>query len=43
MIPNHLNVLEVKDVYWSDWGDEQRISKDIEKMDRVLEPSVLAI
>ena len=43
MIPNHLNVLEVNDVYWSDWGDEQRIGKDIERMDRVLAASVLAI
>lgn len=43
MIPNHLNVLEVNDVYWSDWGDEHRISNDIERMNRILEPSVLAI
>ncbi len=43
MIPNHLNVLEVNDVYWSDWGDENRINEDLERMNRVLEPSVLAI
>lgn len=43
MIPDHLNVLEVNDVYWSDWGDELRINRDIERMDRVLATSVLAI
>ena len=42
-IPHHLNVLEVPDVYWSDWGDEHRISKDIERINRVLEPPVLAL
>lgn len=43
IIPNHLNVLEVNDVYWSDWGDEHRINKDIEKMTMGLEQSVLAV
>jgi len=43
MIPNHLNVLEVNDVYWSDWGDEQRINRDVERMNRQYEPAVLAI
>ena len=43
MIPNHLNVLQVNDVYWSDWGDEQRISKDIEKMNFISESAVFAI
>ena len=30
-IPNNLYVMEVPDVYWSDWGEEQRISYDIER------------
>ena len=30
-IPQHLHVLEVPDVYWSDWGEEQRILRDNEK------------
>jgi len=30
-IPQHLVVLEIKNVYWSDWGEEQRILRDTEK------------
>ena len=30
-IPQHLFVLEVKNVYWSDWGEEQRILRDTER------------
>lgn len=30
-IPQYLHVLEVPDVYWSDWGEEQRILRDIER------------
>jgi mannose-1-phosphate guanylyltransferase len=32
-IPEHLCVMEVSDIYWSDWGDENRIRNDIEKLD----------
>ena len=28
---DHLAVLELPDVYWSDWGEEQRIAHDLEK------------
>ena len=28
---DHLAVLEIPDVYWSDWGEEQRIKYDLEK------------
>jgi mannose-1-phosphate guanylyltransferase len=28
---DHLAVLEIPDVYWSDWGEEQRIAHDLEK------------
>jgi mannose-1-phosphate guanylyltransferase len=27
-----LAVIEIKDVYWSDWGEEYRVSQDIESM-----------
>ena len=30
-ITQHLHVLEVPDVYWSDWGEEQRILRDNER------------
>jgi Fe-S cluster biosynthesis and repair protein YggX len=30
-IPQHLFVMEVPDVYWSDWGEEQRILLDNER------------
>ena len=30
-ICDHLAVLEIPDVYWSDWGEEQRIIHDIER------------
>jgi hypothetical protein len=42
-IPKYLNVLEVSDVYWSDWGDEERINSDLESRNLVLEDSLLAI
>ncbi|MGE5811575.1 MAG: hypothetical protein ACM339_08735 [Ignavibacteria bacterium] len=32
-IPDCLCVMEVSDVYWSDWGEEQRIRNDIEYLD----------
>jgi len=32
-IPECLCVMEVSDVYWSDWGEEQRIRNDIEYLD----------
>lgn len=42
-IPNNLKVLKVNGVYWSDWGDEQRIVKDIAGMNVIPENSVLAV
>ena len=30
-ICDHLAVLELPDIYWSDWGEEQRIAHDLEK------------
>jgi mannose-1-phosphate guanylyltransferase len=32
-IPEHLHVMEISEVYWSDWGEEKRIRNDIEKLD----------
>jgi len=32
-IPEYMCVMEVSDVYWSDWGVEQRIRNDIENLD----------
>ena len=31
-IPHRMCVMEIDDVYWSDWGDEQRIRYDIERL-----------
>ena len=42
-IPNNLKVLKVNNVYWSDWGDEHRITKDIVGMNMIPEDSVLAV
>jgi len=30
-VVDHLAVLEIPDVYWSDWGEEQRIMHDLKK------------
>ena len=30
-IPDHLCVMEIPDVYWDDWGEEERIMNDIER------------
>lgn len=30
-IPDHLCVMEINDVYWDDWGEEERIMQDIER------------
>jgi len=29
---SHVNVVELTDVYWSDWGDERRIMLDVERL-----------
>ena len=42
-IPQYLNVLEVTDVYWSDWGDEHRINTDLETINVAMEESLLAM
>lgn len=31
--PHHLAVLTVKNVYWSDWGDEHRVRADLARFD----------
>jgi mannose-1-phosphate guanylyltransferase len=31
-IPQHLRVMEATDIHWSDWGEEDRIFKDIERL-----------
>ena len=31
-IPQHLRVMEATDIHWSDWGEEERIYNDIERM-----------
>jgi mannose-1-phosphate guanylyltransferase len=41
-IPEHLCVMEVSDVYWSDWGEEHRIINDIEKFNLTLIDSVVS-
>jgi mannose-1-phosphate guanylyltransferase len=38
-IPEHLHVMEISEVYWSDWGEENRIRDDIKKLE--LCPNVL--
>ena len=30
--PGRLSVMEVRDVYWSDWGSERRVLRDIERL-----------
>jgi mannose-1-phosphate guanylyltransferase len=40
-IPEHLCVMEVSDVYWSDWGEEHRIINDIEKFNLRLIDSIV--
>ena len=40
MIPEHLFVMEISNVYWSDWGDEKRIRNDLEKLNLVMINSV---
>ncbi len=40
MIPEHLCVMEVSDIYWSDWGDEKRIRNDLEKLSLIMVDSV---
>jgi mannose-1-phosphate guanylyltransferase len=40
MIPEHLCVMEVSDIYWSDWGDENRIRNDLEKLSLTMVDSV---
>ncbi|MCX6167787.1 MAG: sugar phosphate nucleotidyltransferase [Ignavibacteriales bacterium] len=42
-IPQYLNVLEVTDVYWSDWGDEHRINSDLESINVAMEEALLAM
>jgi len=32
-IPEHLHVIEISEVYWSDWGEEGRILNDIKKLE----------
>ncbi|MEJ2279837.1 MAG: sugar phosphate nucleotidyltransferase [Candidatus Lokiarchaeota archaeon] len=41
MIPEQLRVMEVSDVYWSDWGDEKRIRNDLEKLSLTMVDSVV--
>lgn len=31
-IPEHLRVMEVTDINWSDWGEEKRVERDIERL-----------
>ena len=40
MIPQHLLVLEVSDIYWSDWGDENRIRNDLDKLNLFMIDSI---
>jgi mannose-1-phosphate guanylyltransferase len=40
MIPEHLCVMEVSDIYWSDWGDEERIRNDLEKLSLIMVDSI---
>jgi len=30
-IPENLHVIEISNVHWSDWGEEERIQNDIDK------------
>ncbi len=39
-IPEHLCVMEVSDVYWSDWGEEDRIRNDLEKLSLIMIDSI---
>ncbi len=38
---DHLAVLEIPDVYWSDWGEEQRITHDLEKFHLSLSAKII--
>jgi mannose-1-phosphate guanylyltransferase len=40
MIPEYLRVMEVSNIYWSDWGDERRIRNDIEKLNLLMIDSI---
>ena len=40
MIPEHLRVMEISNIYWSDWGDENRIRNDLEKLNLVMHDSI---
>ncbi len=33
-ICEHLCVIETKDIYWSDWGEEQRVISDLKKIEK---------
>lgn len=32
-VPEHLSVLSLQGIYWSDWGDEQRVRHDIDALE----------
>ena len=34
-ITAHLRVMEVTEINWSDWGEEQRVERDIERLNSV--------
>ncbi|PKL81513.1 MAG: hypothetical protein CVV24_14860 [Ignavibacteriae bacterium HGW-Ignavibacteriae-3] len=42
-IPEYLHVMEVTDVYWSDWGDEKRITSDLMTLTPAYNESLLAM
>ena len=41
-ISDHLHVMEISNVYWSDWGEEERIKNDIKKLDLSFREFILA-
>jgi mannose-1-phosphate guanylyltransferase len=41
-ICDHLAVLEIPDVYWSDWGEEQRIMHDLERFNLSFSPKIVS-
>jgi mannose-1-phosphate guanylyltransferase len=37
-VPEHLSVLSLQGIYWSDWGDEQRVRADIDALEHHTRP-----
>lgn len=40
-ITEHLCVMEISNIYWSDWGNEIRIRRDLKKLDLVMTDSII--